>query len=119
MEKRNINIENEIQEILNSVTQESEVKPSPFFTTKVMGKIDSMDAQDTPVFNWGYLVKPGIAALIVVNLLNFWLLNTTSSSSNTSQTEVEDLWADYSYNITSTAASYDEYLASNQNNGGY
>ncbi len=113
MGKRKIDIDNEVQKILNSTSLGADVKPSPFFTTRVMGKIEQIEPIRNYIINWNIILKPAIAAIILINVFNFWLLISDSNTvAETQANNVDELLDDYSYDITASAIdSYDEYYA--------
>lgn len=108
MEKRNININTEIEHILNSASEKKTVSPSSFFTNRVLEQIELDEKKSALKINWGYILKPGIAALVVLNLANYFLTNDTGAT-EASVSDSEVLYAEYSYN-SEVMSYYEDYL---------
>ncbi len=106
MEKRNINIE--VEKILNSTTRKEPVSPSPFFTNRVLHEIEQQGNKSSFRINWGYVLKPGIAALVALNLANYFLTNDIGVT-EVAASDSEVLYTEYSYNSVAMTY-YEEYL---------
>ncbi len=109
MEKESIN--KEIEKILQSGKKAEKIKVSPFFTTRMMARIENMEVNNNffTSFQLNSIIKPALIVLLIVNLMNLYLFrentNTNTTSSNTQLTQAE-----HEYLYTSNDFIYNEEL---------
>ncbi|MCW3788649.1 hypothetical protein [Plebeiibacterium sediminum] len=89
-------INNEINRILQSGAHTEKIEASPFFTTRVMGKIEQLE--DKNVFSFSaYILKPAFILLLLVNVVNFYFFGNRESQDTTESTDIELVATDYVY----------------------
>ncbi len=106
MEKESIN--KEIEKILQSGKKADEIQASPFFTTRMMARIENKEVNTNffTTFQLNSIIKPALIVLLIVNLVNLYFFRenvnskSASVSAQTIQTEQEYLYTsnDFVYN---------------------
>ncbi len=94
MNKERLN--KEINCIIQSGINNEKINSSPYFTTRIMGKVEQMEVK--PAFNFSsYILKPAFVLLLLVNIANFYFFNgqQQDNSDNTNDTELAT--SDYIY----------------------
>ncbi len=88
-------IDNEIDKILESRINTERINTSPFFTTRVMGKVEQIEVR--PKFSLStYILKPAFVLLLLVNVFNFYFFRNQQQE-NTDSDDIELLTTDYAY----------------------
>lgn len=81
----------EIESVLNSLEGIKAADPGPYFYSRLMAKHQAVGTQvAVPVF-W----KAVIAVVLLVNLFSFYLVSTTSVTSDSSSDAIDLLATDY------------------------
>ncbi len=95
MKPSNNHIEHEIDRILQSASNKERVSTSPFFTTRVMGKVEQLE--DSPMWfpRLQMVLRPVLVLLVIINIVNFYLYNNTSSSQVESDDSIELVMSEY------------------------
>ncbi len=89
-------LNNEINHILQSGGNTEKIDVSPFFTTRVMGKIEQIE--DRNVFSFSaYILKPAFILLLLVNVVNFYFFGNRESQDNAESNDIELVATDYVY----------------------
>ncbi len=91
MEKEKLN--KEIENILQSGKKSEVIKTSPFFTTRVMGRIENQKASNNifTAFQLNSIVKPALIVLLIVNVINLYFFRgNTSVSVSDSQVTISE-----------------------------
>jgi len=95
MKKQNKNIEKEIDLILLSGTKKDKVTTSPFFTTRVMGKVEQLEEDAVWLPRLSAILRPALILLVIVNLINYYVYNTSVSPDSSSESNIELAVNDY------------------------
>ncbi len=90
------NINNEIISILENGVNKEKIKTSPFFTTRVMGKVEQLEDKKSFSIS-SYFLKPAFVLLILVNVVNFYFFGDKTSVKNTESSDIESVAMDYAY----------------------
>lgn len=95
MKKPGKNIEQEIERILQSASSAQRVNTSPFFTTRVMGKVEQLE--DIPAWlpQLQMLLRPVLVLLLIVNIVNFYIYSSAPDSIEDSYDPIELAVNDY------------------------
>lgn len=80
------NINKEIDQILLSGSGNKRVDTSPFFTTRVIGKVEQLEENIVWFPRLSMVLKPVLVVLVIFNLVNFLMYNQSSSS----ETEINE-----------------------------
>ncbi len=109
MEKEKIN--REIEKILQSGRKMEDIKVSPFFTTRMMGKIENLDVNTSifTSFQLNSIIKPALVILLIVNLMNLYLFRG-STNSTTAISDNQITQTEHEYLFTSNDFVYTEDL---------
>ncbi len=111
--KENI-INNEIEQVLQSGSHKEEINTSPFFTTRVMGRIEQLDEGQLERSRFLVLLKPALFLILIINLANYFLFNSSGDNRVTQEDEIEYIvYNSYSYAANDFIYS-DELLSNNK-----
>lgn len=78
---RNEKINTELEKIINAGINKEDVNASPFFATRVMGRIQPEERGDYKrIFNYAFALRVAFVLLIFVNVVNVLLYNTSNVS---------------------------------------
>ncbi len=109
--KENI-INNEIEQVLQSGSHKEEINTSPFFTTRVMGRIEQLDEVQIGRSRFSLLLKPALFLIMIINLANYYLFNSSGDNKVTKEDEIEYI-VNNSYSYATNDFIYSEELLSN------
>ncbi|MCW3806234.1 hypothetical protein [Plebeiibacterium marinum] len=73
-----------------------EIKASPFFTTRVMGKVEQLDDVRAGISILSYIIRPAFALFILINVANFYFFNNSDSDMSLDES-IEDAGSEYIY----------------------
>lgn len=95
MKVSNNHIEHEIEQILHSASNMERVNTSPFFTTRVMGKVAQLE--DEPIWfpSLQMILRPALVLLVIVNIVNFYVFNSTTNAQTESKVSIELAVSEY------------------------
>lgn len=97
MKYRDIDIDKELEHILESGTKRGIIRTSPFFTTRIMGKIEQVDSNRILFKKITYILKPVMIIIVFVNVFNFFSFQQSKDMTD-SQNEYFDVVVDeYAY----------------------
>ena len=85
----NNHIEHEIDRILHSASNKERVSTSPFFTTRVMGKVEQLEDNVVWFPRLQMVLRPVLALLVIVNIINFYIYSSSSNSQIESKVSIE------------------------------
>jgi hypothetical protein len=92
MKKDNLN--KEIENILQSSAKQQRVSASPFFTTRVLGRVEQLEQEKVSFPILSYILKPAFVIFILVNVANFYFFADNQESVNQEES-IELVSADY------------------------
>ncbi|GAF02308.1 hypothetical protein [Saccharicrinis fermentans] len=95
MKKLNENIENEIDLILQSGVKKDRVKTSPFFTTRVMGKVEQLETESVWLPRLSAILRPALVLLVIVNVINYYVYDASMAMDTSNESGVELAANDY------------------------
>jgi len=74
-------LKSEIEKIILAGEKKENVFTNPFFTTRVMAKIQPEEFPVSKgIFNYAYFIKSAMVVLVIINLANLLWYNSTSVS---------------------------------------
>ncbi len=95
MKPSNNHIEHEIDRILQSASNKERVSTSPFFTTRVMGKVEQLEDNVVWFPKLQLVLRPVLALLFIVNIVNFYIYSSPSNSQVDNKVSIELAVNDY------------------------
>lgn len=95
MKPYNNHIEHEIDGILQSASNKERVSTSPFFTTRVIGRVEQLEDNVVWFPKLQMVLRPVLALLFIVNIVNFYIYNNSSNSQVDNKVSIELAVNDY------------------------
>lgn len=95
MKINNNHIESEIDSILQSASNQAKVSLSPFFTTRVMGRVEQLEDNTSFFPRIQMILRPALVFLMIVNIVNFYVYTNTSDTKTDSADTIEVAMNDY------------------------
>ena len=112
MKKLNKNIDQEIENIIQSGVSRERVQTSPFFSTRVMGRVEQLEGSNMLFNKFTFILKPALAIIILVNVFNFFVYNQSSVLTDNADSQYELVMAEYS-SVTTEFMVSDDFLTVN------
>ncbi len=78
MKDVNKNIEREVNQILDSTSVKERVSTSPFFTTRIIGKVEQLEDSSVFFTRLSVALKPVLVLLVIFNVFNFYVYNSSN-----------------------------------------
>ncbi|TLX78320.1 hypothetical protein E9993_01180 [Labilibacter sediminis] len=114
MKKRNNNIDREVEQVIHSGLNNNRVQTSPFFTTRVMGRVEQLDSKSDFFNRLAFVVKPAFAVVILINVINFFLYRNTEINvyADNTENQYELVMGEYS-SVSADFIVSDDFLTAN------
>ncbi len=95
MKASNNHIEHEIDRILQSASNKERVSTSPFFTTRVIGRVEQLEDKVVWFPKLQMVLRPVLVLLFIVNIVNFYTYSSSSQTKVESKVSIDMAVNDY------------------------
>jgi len=93
---KKVNLNKEIDCIINSGVNTEKINTSPFFTTRVMGKIEQIEVK--PRFSFSvFVLRPAFVLLVLINIVNLYFFSGQNQNNIENSSNIELVTSDYIY----------------------